>query len=101
MDPDMVRELDRLERRVLAVEYMPIRLGVIESELAAIKEDVSDLRRKIEDRSRERERERREHAAARLDEAKSRKNDRWLFIGTAVGAVGACGWIVSLLTGPT
>lgn len=83
LEEDVAREIDRLDRRILAIEHVALRYAVIDVELSTIKEDVAELKTLFATRAVERARE-------RDTSARDRKADRrWMIgvISTATGLV--------------
>lgn len=81
LDADVARELDRLDRRVMSIEVIPMKIASVEVELSGIKEDIARLNRQFERRAEERKQE---HKAA----AQERKQDRRWLVGSVFMAAG-------------
>lgn len=81
MDQEVTRELDHLDRRLMAVEHVPLRIAAMEVEMSGLREDVNELKElfsaRVRERAHERDRSREE-----------RKSDRRWLIGTTATAAG-------------
>lgn len=75
-----MRELDRLDRRILSVETLPMKLATIEVELSGVKEDVARIQRMLEDRVKERQTEQKTAVENR------RKDRQWLVVALLMTA---------------
>lgn len=101
LDPDVEREIDRIDKRLMAVEAVPVRLVSMEVEMRGLADDlaecrrgVGELRKAVERRAVDREKERKQDMA-------DRKSDRRFMVTTILSAaaivVVAVGIIVSAL----
>lgn len=77
------RELTRLDRRIMAIEVVPLRMAAMEVEITGLAADVAEVKKMILDRAEQRLQE-------RDTSARDRKSDRrWLVgtVGTAASLV--------------